>query len=125
MTTKHEKMIQKLISWSLVDKKPILYYAKKYDETLVVWNGILLTKVVAMSFTIENYQKYPTPKMKEEMHKRYKQLYMTGFFGKQQWDSFFVGKPDNLFMYLRKTTREHIHGLCNDHSVSEVLGWFR
>ena len=76
MTTKHEADIQKILSWSQLDPKPVLLYVKEYDNTLVAWNGVLMTKVVALNLAIEQFGKYPTPKMKNEMFKTYKQLYI-------------------------------------------------
>jgi len=125
MTTKHEEDIQKILSWSQLDPKPVLLYVKEYDDTLVAWNGVLMTKVVALNMTIEQFGKYPTPKMKKEMFKTYKQLYMTGFFGEQNWDSFFEGTADNLFMYIRSLNKEHLIKLTKDKKITEVLGWFR
>ena len=126
MTTKHQENIDKVIAWSLLDPKPICLYVKEYDETLVAWNGMLMTKVVALNMAIEQFGKYPTPKMKQEMFKTYKQLYMTGFFGEQNWDSFFDGtSADNLFSYLRKINQAHLVKTVKDKKITEILGWFR
>ena len=124
MTIKHKADIQKILSWSQLDAKPVCLYVKEYDETLVAWNGILMNKVVALNMAIEQFEKYPTPKMKKEMFKVYKQLYMTGFFGEQKWDSFFESTSDNLFTYLRNVNKDHISKLVKDKKISEVLGWF-
>jgi len=125
MTTKHEADIQKILSWSQLDPKPVLLYVKEYDNTLVAWNGVLMTKVVALNLAIEQFGKYPTPKMKNEMFKTYKQLYITGFFGEQNWDSFFEGSADNLFLYVRKLNKEHLMKLVKGKKITEVLGWFK
>jgi len=125
MTTKHEADIQKILSWSQLDPKPVLLYIKEYDNTLVAWNGVLMTKVVALNLAIEQFGKYPTPKMKNEMFKTYKQLYITGFFGEQNWDSFFEGSADNLFLYVRKLNKEHLMKLVKGKKITEVLGWFK
>ena len=125
MTTKHEEDIAKIISWSLLDPKPVLLYVKEYDNTLVAWNGVLMTKVVALNMAIEEFGKWPTPKMKQEMFKTYKQLYITGFFGKQDWDSFFGVSADNLFSYLRKLNKAHLTKVSKGKKISEVLGWFK
>lgn len=125
MTTEHQNDIDKIMAWSQIDKRPVLLHVSEYDETLVAWNGVLMNQLVAMNVAIEQFGKYPTPKMKDEMFIRYKQLYMTGFFGEQNWDSFFNDKPDNFFMYIRKVNKDHLFKQCKDTKISEVLGWFR
>lgn len=126
MTTKHSEDIEKILAWSQLSASPVLLYVERYDDTLVAWNGILMNKVVALNFAIEAFGKYPTPKMKTAMFNEYKRLYMTGFFGDQNWDSFFnSGTADNFFMYLRKVNQEHLVKITKGKKITEILSWFR
>ena len=123
MTTNNIE-IEKIVMWSLLSDKPVMLYREEYDDTLVAWNGILLTKVVAMNLAIENYDKWPSLKMKQDMFNTYRQLYITGFFGEQQWGDIFDNTANNFFHYLRNITKKHTKETMKDIKITEVLSWF-
>ncbi len=129
MTIKQQDNVDRLLAWSVINDKPVCQYIEEYDETLVAWNEVLMTKTQAMSLTLERYNKYPTPEMKKAMFNTFRHLYMTGFFGEQNWDTFIQGNVsqsqiDNFHSYMRKIILLHIKETIGTNKISKVLGWF-
>jgi len=124
MIIEHQREIDKAMAWSKLSANPVCIYLEKYDDTLVVWNGVLMTKLLALNLAIEIYGKYPSPTVKAGIFKSYEQLYITGFFGKQNWDSFFENPADGFFGYMRTLNNAHLQKVTKGKKISEVLLWF-
>jgi len=117
--------VEQIRAWSILTGNAEMLYREEYDETLVAWNGILLTKVVAMNLALEAFDKWPTPSMKQHMFDSYKQLYITGFFGDQYWEYAFNKTPSDFFSYLRSISTPYINGQIKGKNIAEVLSWFK
>ena len=115
----------KIKGWSLMDPKPISLYLEEHDEYITAWNGYLMPQVFALNFAVEMFGGYPTPRMREEMFKTWKRLYLSGAFEEANWDSFLNEEPDRVIGYLRKMMGPHLSVLIKDKKgISEVLQWF-
>lgn len=139
-------------SWSLLDPRPVLRYVEECDEYIVYWNGIVMPHLMALNFTMERFNMYPSPEMKRMMASNYEKIYYSGGFGHRNWDEI-VRPAENttynfrtkktttkdaatesrqqpvtyskIYNYLGRTMCDHINKLHEKYSCSEMLDWFK
>jgi len=109
-------------SWSLLDPRPVLLYAKHIDDYVVYWNGVVMPHNMALCMTMEYLGIFPTPEMKISLEKTYHRLYYSNTFETRAWDI----RVENgmLYPYLKRIMAEHIKKQVEERDPREILSWF-
>jgi hypothetical protein len=110
--------------WSLINPRPVLVYLKEHDNYIVYWNGVVMTRSMALCIAATSFGIYATPEMKAAMQREYNKLYYAGAFGRHDWDK--IVSSQETYMYLKRITTKHLTRLLNNNSFSklEILQWF-
>jgi len=111
-------------AWSLMSPQPVIFLVKEHNEYLVYWDGFLMPYIVAFNIAMEKFQIYPSPKMKEKMFTKYRQLYYSGAFGIEikYFDDF---AASGLYGYVRQTIGSRAKNqLIKKNTITEVLTMF-
>jgi len=117
-------LYEKEKAWSLIAPQPVIFLVPSHNEYFVYWDGFLMPYLVAFNLAMENYQIYPSPKMKEEMFTKYRQLYYSGAFG-FTIDNFENFAPAGLYGYVRQTIGTKVKDqLLKKNTITEVLNMF-
>jgi len=111
-----------ILTWSLLDHKPIAKYSKEYDVTFVAWNGFLLTQKLALALTMETYHIWCTPSMQKVIKNEYTTLHSAGAFGDVHWEDIINNR---LLGYARRKLLSHRKKVLQDIPVTEAIKWFK
>ena len=99
---------------------------KTRTRTMLVWNGVYMTKKQAMLICCEKYMGvWPTPTMKERAYQEFVRAYFGNAFGHRNWDRVISGLQDGLDHYkmLKRLMTTHLSKM-DAYQGHEVLAWF-
>lgn len=107
-------------AWSELTDSPVMFYLEEYDEHLVYWFGFLLPHIVALNMAMEPFGIYPSPKMKEHLFIKYKQLYYSDAFD-MTIDNFGDFTGHSVLGYIRASIGKQISAYAAKTTISSIL----
>lgn len=124
-----ENINQKYYEWSLIDPTPVMFYSNIADCYLVVWNGIFMIPEHAFIIASEMFLgTFTTPEMNRVAFEKFKKVYFTGAFGKNEvWERVILEKDVNdkkLNSFYTRYLSQHIKTKLAKSTTTEVLNWF-
>jgi hypothetical protein len=110
--------------WSRISPTPVLKYVPECDDYIVYWSGIAMTHKIALCLGMSLLGIFPTPEMREAMHRDYKRLYYANAFGpERKWDNIVESIGVDIYKVFSKWMNDHLKTL-SDFTGPEILSWF-
>ena len=119
--------IESAVVWSTMVNYPLCYYDSHYDAHMCAWNGVVMTRSLAMLIVTGQWMNlFPNTSQKDAVEAEYRRLIKLGALKSDMIseNDTYIEITRSLKYKLHNGSKKFFNDLLDKYSSKEAMSWF-